>query len=186
MTVRHVTLPQFARILANEDPKLRRALIIGLRGGAMRFQGLVVEEIDHAVPHPAVDTGALRQSVDYQRAPDGAQVAVTAPHAAAIDQGARPHFPPIDPLVEWVKRKGLSHTHLRTRTSRTTGLTSVHVNRAATDAEARGIAFAIARTMARKGIAPRNFMGKAWARLPPLLAAEIRDALDRASREPPA
>lgn len=184
MTSRTVTFTQFGIIVRDLPPKLRRAIVRGLRGTAARYQGMVVEEIDNAQPHPAVDTRALAQSVQIDRVPDGAVVQVTAPHAGAIENGTRPFFPPIDPLTEWVKRKGLGATHLRTRTARATGATTVHVNRKATDSEARGIAFAIARTMARTGIAPRRFMAKAWARLPPVLQSEVRQALADASNEP--
>lgn len=163
MTVRHVSLSQFGRVLTRMDAKLRRALVLGLRSGAMRYQILVTEEIDHALPHPAVDTGGLRQSVEYQRVEDGAVVAVTAPHAGPIDQGTRPFFPPLAPLTAWVLRKGLESDPVR----------------------ARGRAYAIAKTIAKRGIAPRNFMGKAWDRFPPVLAQEIRAALTRAADEPP-
>jgi stearoyl-CoA desaturase (delta-9 desaturase) len=40
------------------------------------------------------------------------------------------------------------------------------------------IAWAVAKKIAERGIEPRRFMAKAWARLPPVLAQEIRRALE--------
>jgi hypothetical protein len=98
----------------------------------------VVEEIDAAEPHPAVDRGELRGSVQVERVDDGAIVEVRAPHAAIIEYGTRPFFPPIAPLAAWARRKGF------------------------TDPE--GAAFAIALAISRRGIAPRGYFAKAVAR----------------------
>lgn len=161
MPVQRVTLSQFARICATLEPRLRRAVVRGLQSAAQRHAGLIVEEIDHAEPHPAVDTNALRNSVFVRNVRDGAVVEVQAPHAGPIDRGTRPFFPPIQPLAEWAARKGL----------------------AASDAEARSIAFAIARVFAVRGIAPRHFMAKAWARLPPFIEREVsRELRNEATR----
>ena len=55
------------------------------------------------------DLGTLRRSVMTTFVPDGAIVRVTAPHAAPLEYGARPFRPPLGPLVEWAKRKGLEN-----------------------------------------------------------------------------
>lgn len=34
-------------------------------------------------------------------------VATAVPYAAPVEEGSRPHFPPLNPLILWVKRKGL-------------------------------------------------------------------------------
>lgn len=163
MAVHRVTLSQFARVCVTLEPRLRAGMVEGLRSAALRHQGLIVEEIQNASPHPAVDTGALQQSVTTVNVPDGSIVQVTAPHAGPIDQGTRPFRPPIAPLAEWAKRKGL----------------------AGTDAEARSVAFAISRSFEQRGIAPRNFMGKAWARLGPILSREISLSLGRVAARGP-
>lgn len=158
--IRQITLTQLGQVVTTLDSRLRRGIVRGLQASAMRFEGIVVEEIDNAEPYPAVDTGGLRQSVDRTNLPDGSIVAVKAPHAAVIEHGSRPHFPPINPLVEWVKRKGMAKD----------------------EEEARRIAHAIARKIAERGTEPRHFMAKAWARLPPILAREIQRALDETAR----
>lgn len=48
-------------------------------------------------------------------------VVVSAPHAAAVEVGSRPHKPPLDPLIRWVELRGLQgltqfgHLHRRRR-----------------------------------------------------------------------
>lgn len=160
MTARRVSLTQFGQIVTTLDPRLRAAIVRGLRATAARLVGLVVEEIDHASPHPAVDTGGLRNSVEMQTVPDGSIVQVTAPHAGPIEYGTRPFRPPTEPLAEWAMRKGL----------------------AIDEAEAERIAFAVANVIAERGIEPRHFMAKAWDRLPPVLAREVQRALDGEAR----
>lgn len=165
MSVRHVTISQFERAMIDFEPKLYASVIKGLRSAALRLETMVVEEIETATPHPAVDTAALKRSVSTERVPDGALVNVTAPHAAMIENGTRPFFPPLAPLVEWVKRKGL-----------------VSVKKKQTDADAKAIAYAVAKAMSKRGIEPRHFFKKAWDRFPEVLSAEVRDALSDASK----
>lgn len=52
-----------------------------------------------------VDTGQYANSWDVERDP-GVSVVIGnfAPHAAVIENGARPFTPPIKPLLEWAKR----------------------------------------------------------------------------------
>lgn len=182
MSVRHVTFSQFERAMIDLEPKLHASVVKGLRSAALRLETMVVEEIETATPHPAVDTAALKRSVSTERVPDGAIVNVTAPHAAMIENGTRPFFPPLAPLIEWVKRKGLHTTHLSTRTSRKTGETVVSVRKKKTDADAKAIAYAVAKAISKRGIEPRHFFKKAWDRFPEVLGAEIRDALSDASK----
>lgn len=164
MPIRKVTLPAFARRIAALDDELRDAVHDGLHSAALRLEGYVVEEIDDAEPSPAVDRGQLRNSVDTEVFGDDAVVAVKAPHAAPIEYGTRPYFPPTGPLAAWVLRKGI----------------------ATSQEDAKSIAFAIARKISEDGIAPRNYFAKAFARwqsdgvLEKEIAAEV-DAVERRS-----
>lgn len=155
MSTRRVSLTQFEQIVLRFEPRIRAAYVHALRASAMRLEGMVVEEIDRAQPYAAVDTGELRRSVDTTFVPDGAVVSVNAPHAAMIEHGTRPFVPPIEPLAEWALRKGLAQD----------------------PAGARRVAWAVRRAIASRGIAPRRYFAKAWARLPPVLRAETWKAL---------
>jgi hypothetical protein len=151
-----MTIPQFQRFLAALSPRIEAAIVRGLRSGGMWMKRTVVLEIGTAQPFPAVDRGALRNSVVYRPVSDGSVVSVDAPHAAIIEHGTRPFWPPLAPLVAWVRRKGF--------------------------ADARGayaIARAVQRKIARDGIAPRHYFSKAWRRAVPMVEAEIAQELAR-------
>lgn len=45
----------------------------------------------------------LRDSVHAE----GYRIIADAPHAAAIEDGSRPHWPPLEPLIKWVKLRGM-------------------------------------------------------------------------------
>lgn len=102
-----VTLSEFQRILTKLAPDLEGACIRGLRSGALFLERTVHAEIQQAQPYPAIDRGELLASVDTSMVPDGAIVSVDAPHAGVMEMGARPFRPPLAPILEWVKRKGL-------------------------------------------------------------------------------
>lgn len=114
------------------------AVVRGLRSAAYRMLTIVPEEIHNTDPYPAIDTGELMRSIDKIDTDTGALIEANAPHAAFIEYGTRPHYPPIQPLAEWAKRKGL----------------------ASTDAESESVARAIALKIARRGTEPRHFMKK--------------------------
>lgn len=156
-----MTLPEFARIVAGVEPRLRRHIITGLRSAALRLQGMVIESIQHALPRSAVDTGGLIASVHTRSVHDGAITDVSAPHAGAIEHGTRPFWPPQAPLAAWALRKGLAQN----------------------EREAATIAFLVARSISRRGIAPRHFFATAWAAFPPVLVAEINAELEQAARD---
>lgn len=156
MTIHRVNLDQFTRILVALSPKIEAAVIRGLRSGALRLQGMVVEEIDAASPYPAVDRGELRGSVEYATESDGAVVYVDAPHAAHLEYGTRPFWPPLAPIKRWVLRKGFAED----------------------EEEAEGIARAVQRKIAEEGIEPRGYMAKAFQRVVPVVIQEVEKQLD--------
>lgn len=45
----------------------------------------------------------LRDSVQH----DATRVFADAPHAAAVENGSRPHWVPLEPLIRWVKLRGM-------------------------------------------------------------------------------
>ena len=162
MARHRVTLPRFAQVIAKMGPEMEGAVITGLQSAALDLDGRVLQEIDNAKPYPAVDRGELRNSRDVDNTPRGAVVAVKSPHAAIIEYGTRPFFPPTAPLAEWAKRKGLANT----------------------DAEARSVAFLVARKISETGIAPRFYFTKAFRRFVQegSVAQNIRSELNRISR----
>lgn len=147
MTTR-LTLDQFIGVVGGLPDKLEKAGIRAMRSSAMRLQGVVVEEIEATSPHPPVDTGELRQSVSYDRLPDGAAVSVDAPHAPFMEHGTRPHTPPLGPLLEWASRKGFE--------------------------DPAAVARAVQRKIAARGIEPRHFFSRSMQRARAIIFEEIR------------
>lgn len=96
---------------------MKRALHLGdLSKYFEDLQGKIIEEQKQAVVNglidsiPAlidaspVDTGLYAQSWDLDVTEKRAILGNYAPHAAIIEQGARPFRPPIGPLLRWAKR----------------------------------------------------------------------------------
>jgi hypothetical protein len=155
---RHVlSLDEAIRMVRTEImPKIEEAVIRGMKSSALLLEGKIVQEIDTANPYPAVDTGALRGSFQTKFTDRTVVVFSDLPYAAAMEFGTRPFFPPVDPIAEWVMRKGISNDA----------------------SEAKGIAFAIAKKFSKQGIKPRFFTKKAIAKFTPLLKKEVEHAID--------
>jgi len=121
--------------------------------------------IPAAQPRP-VDRGIYRAGFRARRIQDGALIQNTAPHALFVEKGVRGKNVKvgkamIDALAGWVKRKGLVSKR----------------------EDARGVAWAIAQSMRRKGIwAPRGLriLEKGLAKLPRFLEQEFALELRRA------
>jgi len=141
MTAYDIPLSDFIKRMVSLGGDVQAAVIRGLQAAAHRLDGFVVHEIDNASPHPAVDRGELRNSRELTMTPMGARYAITAPHAAAIENGTRPFRPPYQPIYEWLVRKQLVD-----------------------ESEAASRAWAIVNAIAKRGIAPRHYLKKAWAR----------------------
>lgn len=175
---KRLSLSQFQTLVNGLAPELEKATIRGLRKSALYLQGRVALEISHAEPNPAFDTGELRNSVDTRFVPGGAIVSVDAPHASIIEYGRRPgkKMPPLDPIVAWVLRKRIGEAYIRTRmrsiakqvkavVGKQAGARAMKQNKEEARAmAARGVAFVIARAIAKNGIAPRHYFRKAWDR----------------------
>lgn len=73
----------------------------------------------HAIePNLPIAFGGLRGSlhVDASAAGGGkVRIVLDAPHAAALERGSRPHTPPLEPLIAWVKLRGMQGIDARGR-----------------------------------------------------------------------
>lgn len=167
--MRHrVTLGGFERMLSHLTPELEKAIARGLRSAGQRLVGMVVEEIDTAKPYPAVDRGQLRRSVRESEIlefgkPVGSHVYMDAPHAAIIEEGTRPFWPPMEPILEWVIRKRL-----------------------ASGDDAVDVANAVRVAISKRGIKPRRYFAKAVRRLGTdgVVVNELKHELDLVARKP--
>lgn len=96
------------RRLEREAPK---AVERGMREGSLMLRGALVQiEIAKADPQP-VDQGQYKGAWEGRDVPGGAIVFNLTRHAAFVERGRRPgRMPPMSPIREWVRRKGLWKT----------------------------------------------------------------------------
>ncbi len=122
--------------------------------------------------------GGVRQSVHAVNTANGGRIVADAPHAAAVEVGSRPHFPPLGPIEAWVKLRGMqglnsgagargqaAHIAGQLR-ARGTG-TSTPIN------AARAIAYQIALAISKHGTRPTWFMKSSLPEVRELLHANV-------------
>jgi hypothetical protein len=136
------------------------------REKTMRLQQ-IVRETGHDVERDAkqyapLDTGTgIRGTIRTEFDPDGlgARVGPRASWAAYImEVGRKPgsKMPPVDALIPWVRRHGWGFNIRKSRSTVT--YQGVSLAQASYDAQVRGMAFVLARSIAKKGIRPRRYM----------------------------
>ncbi len=131
----------------------------------------------------------LVDSLDVQFVPGQAraQIVATAPHARAVELGTRPHTPPLEPLIAWVRLRGMQGLQSRRRLKGSTS--AYHAGRVATlirsmekggaspiDAPER-IAKAIQYAISQRGTHPSRYMQRAIPFVARLLFEEVSQAL---------
>lgn len=143
----------------------------------------------HVKRNIPVAHGELRESVHSE----DAMIIVDAPHAAAVNFGSRPHTPPLEPLIAWVKLRGmqglmtdrqqgrLPGTSTKSAALGVAGLLRAHEtggasNHSPTDAAVQ-VARMIQQAIRRKGTKAHHFIEAALPELRALLGAELQAAL---------
>ncbi|MFO1322220.1 MAG: HK97 gp10 family phage protein [Burkholderiales bacterium] len=128
--------------------------------GIDEASSLLVREVKDTTPVGV--TEALRASIISERRDSGpdVQAAVFSPlnYAAAVELGTRPHYPPIEPLQDWVRKK-LDVTD---------------------EDDVRRVARLIMWKIGRKGTKPLNMFGSSLGRLTPQMSEILRRAFARA------
>jgi hypothetical protein len=164
MPTYHVTPSRLGAFMLLLNQKQREVAMRAMQG-AVVVDGprLIHEEISATVPQP-VDRGGYRRMWRAERTADGAVLYNPLPYAAIIEAGRRPGaaMPPVDALTDWVIRKRLVKGRgIKAR------------------AEARGVAFVIARKIAERGLPAKRVLARAVKRLVPLATRAISDALSK-------
>jgi hypothetical protein len=164
-----------AGLMVNAVKKdVHKAAVEGMQAAGYRVVQKIVGEIIPSLPRPPVDRGAYRAGWRVRKTPNGCVVENVAPHAAFIEFGVRAGQVKIgramiESLAAWVRRKGIGGKTV------TGGSGKVrHVR--ATESEARSIAWAIAKSMQKKGIfAPHGLrvLEKATRSIPQFMREEI-------------
>jgi len=121
-----------------------------IKNAAIYCMGEAKRNVSRPYPQGAVDTGQLRNSITMEDNISGNEtvyrVGTNVTYAPYIEFGTRPHFPPIQALMEWV--------HRHTRAAK--GKTPLFEN------NERGIAYAIALKISKKGTPPKPYLRPAF------------------------
>jgi hypothetical protein len=121
-----------------------------------------------------VDRGAIKASVHVERDGDTVRITLDAPHAGVLELGSRPHTPPLEPLIAWVKRHRASFGIEGKGTTRNKDTGRFEASPAVVAA-----ARAIQRKIAREGTRPRYFVKHSL----PAITAQLGVELARARAE---
>lgn len=92
------------------------------------------------------------------------------PYAIGVHEGTDPHWAPIGPLIEWVKRKGIAGTY-SIKTHKRTGGAKTGA------AQDKAVAFAIQHKIAKEGTDAHPFMTNVFTRVKSKIRKEIGRAL---------
>lgn len=136
----------------------------GARTGALRAIAYVRKASDYAAPasengSPGVhDTGYYKRAWKYEVGASRITIYNAAPYAGVIEDGRRAgsKAPPSDVLVTWVRRK-------------------LKVPKA----EARSVAFVVARAIGKRGLKGRHVLADATDAMADLIQKEIERAIDK-------
>ncbi len=160
------------------EGKVRKAVRTAARKGARILKGNV-----------PVAFGELREDIE---AIDHF-IIVGAPHGAAVNNGSRPHWMPLGPLIAWVKLRGMQGLHTERQIGRLPGtstrgaaqgvaaMLASHEHRGPggySDVDAaEQVARAIQRAIAKRGTKPHHFMERSLPDIYAALGEELHKAM---------
>lgn len=148
-------------VLAERFAAQRQAVLDVVHEQALRGVVRVMQTIE-ATPNKPVDTGYYRHSISADLDDDGADVGSDAPYAAVIEYGARPFWPPFEPIYRWVLRKFRVRFNEQAKAVRGA---SKEAKAHAREVEAAKIARAIQRAIAVRGLQPKFVFQRATAKM---------------------
>lgn len=174
-----------AAAIARDMPVIRQKTVRGVHQTIVATAHAIAKNVPIAF-------GDLRASVHGVWTPNGGGANVEAPHAAAVEFGSRPHWVPLEPLIRWVKLRGMQGLSSRGAAKwnrgpgKTTGRHSLEVARSL-NAMAKGgalsidapeqIAKAIQIAIAKKGTRPHWFVRNTMPTAMRILHREVGRAL---------
>lgn len=180
------TMGELVRLIKRHAKQREAAVKAAVRRAARKAALSNSSELKRNIP---VAFGELREAVHVE----GAQVIVDAPHAAAVNNGSRPHWMPLAPLIAWVKLRGMQALATERQIGRMPGTSTKgaaegvgamlaaqehrgpagHSDVDAAEQVARMIQLAIA----KRGTKPHHFIEKSLPGMFAVLAAEIQKAI---------
>ncbi len=171
-TVRHLTgLSQLEAALKRDMRAVRRKVVQATQQTARLGAGTIAAQAPVAF-------GSLRESVKARNTSDGARIVASAPHAAALEVGSRPHWPPLGPLEAWVKLRGMQGLNAGATARGSPGAMAAAIAARGTSTSTpinapRQIAFLIARAISVHGTKPHWYVRSALPEIRTLLNANV-------------
>lgn len=183
MTFEARSLKELSAMIEKHQRQREKQVMAAARKAAARGRGV----LKRAVP---VAFGEIRESVHTE----DHLLVVDAPHAAAVNNGSRPHWAPLEPLIAWVRLRGTQGLLSERQVSRLPGTTTASSAKGVADMlsqrEVRGpaayspvdaavdVARAIQLAIANHGTKPHHFIEKAMPELNAIFADELRKAIE--------
>lgn len=119
-----------------------------IKNAAIYCMGEAKRNVSRPYPQGAVDTGQLMNSITIEERIGENQInyliGTNVNYAPYVEYGTRPHFPPVQALMEWVKRHARGSKSLFGKD------------------DTRKVAYAIAFTISKRGTTPRPFLRPAF------------------------
>lgn len=148
---------------------------------------------DVLVANDKIATGELRKSIRYKVTKLLSAYLITCfanvKYSQYVYDGTRPHFPPIEPIVRWVQRKGIGQSYsLKTRRmvgsnrkqlaigKKRIGLMSFEniYSEKSYSEQVRSVAYAIARSISKKGTKGLKFFDIALKQAWPVIERQVQ------------
>lgn len=197
-----VDIKDYDRLLkafGKQAPKhARKAMIKAAYDGQSEILDVISK-----MERPPVDLGMYRKGWKVGRRKDGAELENSVPYASVIEEGARPHWAPLQPLIEWVTRKGLMGNKTRSfelikartqklakagKVSKTRGGVKAFIQKYRFSASAMRSSWLVVAIMemaklirfkiAKKGQKPRKVMEKAAEKFPEFVKKNVEKELE--------
>lgn len=180
-TIHCSSMAEFKRRLRSDMRKRQKRIERALKRTAKHARHYIVQ---FTLP---IAFRTLEKSIKIDRITGGWKVIATAPHAEAVELGSRPHYPPLAPLVAWVKLRGRQGLAGGRRRGTTTTLHARSMRKqlkalekgGVLDAEApTDVARAIQHAIGKHGTKPHHYMLSALPEVVKRLDVEIKLAVE--------
>lgn len=158
--------------------EIQQAISSGIQDGLRDTARIVQDEASRIISEEAIDTGDLLHSDEIRESAFQVVVAWTAEHAEDVNDGQRPHWPPEEPIREWVERNlritvndaGGREPTFKPRTRKGT--------KSPRDQELEAVTFLVRRKIAREGTDPVHFAERGLDKALPQAPRKVADAVN--------
>ena len=162
---------------------LKRRYLRGIREGLDEIAAEFLGEANGIIQAESIDTAKLLRSGHIEKTSDRERAIIwDAPHASPVHYGSRPHWPPLDPIVAWVRRN-LQRVTLYGGENRDIirpGERLAERGRRPPQSAILRVAHAVRAKIAKEGTPAVAWVPRAWSRVKPKSAATLQRAINEA------